>query len=52
MVTLNYSEGRSLRCELCGLKYAKYNCVKCGKEVCVNCYWLQLGLCNKCTGRK
>jgi len=37
------------KCEVCGIKYAKYKCAGCGREVCPGCYWLQMGLCSKCS---
>jgi hypothetical protein len=37
------------KCEICGVKFAKYVCAGCGREACSSCYWLQVGLCKKCT---
>ncbi|WP_455392680.1 hypothetical protein [[Eubacterium] cellulosolvens] len=37
------------KCEVCGIKIAKYKCALCGCDACPSCYWLQFGLCKKCS---
>lgn len=35
-------------CEICERKEAKYKCIRCGKKVCISCYWTMLGICKEC----
>lgn len=35
-------------CTICGARQAKYRCLKCGAVVCPSCYWVMLGLCDRC----
>jgi len=36
------------RCEICGVRDAKYRCLKCGRAVCASCYWVMFGVCKEC----
>ncbi|KAA0003407.1 MAG: hypothetical protein DRN33_01130 [Thermoplasmata archaeon] len=36
------------RCEICGVREAKYRCIKCGRAVCPSCYFVMFGLCRDC----
>ena len=36
------------KCEICGIREARYKCIKCGKKVCVDDFWIMLGICKIC----
>jgi len=42
------SEEVTGRCEICGVRDAKYRCIKCGRAVCPSCYFVMFGLCRDC----
>ena len=35
-------------CEICGVRKAKYECIRCGRKVCADDFWVMLGLCKLC----
>ncbi|MCD6512328.1 MAG: zinc finger HIT domain-containing protein [Thermoplasmata archaeon] len=35
-------------CEICGIREAKYRCIRCGRKVCSSDYWTMLGICKLC----
>ncbi|HEC75864.1 MAG TPA: hypothetical protein ENI33_01220 [Thermoplasmatales archaeon] len=35
-------------CQICEKRDAKYRCIRCGKQVCISCYWTMLGICKDC----
>jgi hypothetical protein len=43
--------GSTKKCELCGIKFVKYKCANCNKEICTACYWYQFGVCRYCAKR-
>ena len=36
------------KCQICGEKDAKFVCLKCGRSVCISCYFKIIGVCKKC----
>ncbi|MGC9554573.1 MAG: hypothetical protein ACP5EK_04610 [Thermoplasmatota archaeon] len=43
-----HEEPVSGKCTICEARQAKYRCLKCGAAVCPSCYWVLLGLCDRC----
>jgi hypothetical protein len=39
-------------CHLCGERSAKAVCIKCGKSVCLSCYFKIIGVCKKCVPKE
>jgi uncharacterized membrane protein len=37
-----------VKCEICGIRDAKYVCSKCGRRVCGECFNTQLWMCKEC----
>jgi len=35
-------------CEICGVREAKYKCIRCGRKVCSDDIWIMLGICKLC----
>lgn len=35
-------------CQICGEKKARFVCLKCGRSVCLSCYFKIIGVCKKC----
>ncbi len=38
----------TIKCEICGIRSAKYVCQNCGSRVCTSCFDLSLEFCIKC----
>lgn len=36
------------KCEICGIREAKYRCIRCNKIACLSCFWKMLGICKEC----
>jgi len=36
------------KCQICGARSAKYQCMKCNKVICPSCFWGMFGLCESC----
>ena len=36
------------KCQICGLRVAKYGCNHCGKNACETCFDLSNGICISC----
>ena len=39
------------KCQVCGKRDAKAVCIKCGRKVCLSCYFNLVGLCEKCLSK-
>jgi len=39
-----------MKCEICGIRDAKYTCINCGRRVCEECFNLEKWICIKCSG--
>jgi uncharacterized membrane protein len=40
-----------VKCEICGIRDAKYVCSKCGRRLCEECFNTQLWMCRECIGQ-
>ena len=36
------------KCEICKIDYAIYQCARCGRLICNDCFRLKTGLCDEC----
>lgn len=36
------------KCDICEAREAKYKCIRCGRNVCADDFWIMLGLCKIC----
>lgn len=37
-----------MKCEICGIRDAKYTCINCGSRVCEECLDIEKWMCTKC----